>query len=110
MKLAFVMAFLLGAVCMVMSQKQTIKTKSTANVDAVLINNRVLTNYLNCLLDKGPCSREGTQLKSELFFLSIFKTLNFKLFFLNQVRQYRGNSQILTSILIFFKSLNVLLN
>lgn len=70
MKLAFVMAFLLGAVCMVMSQKQTIKTKST--VDAILINNRVLTNYLNCLLDKGPCSREGTQLKSKEKMFNLF--------------------------------------
>lgn len=34
------------------------------NIDEILKNDRVLNNYLKCLLDKGPCTREGRELKS----------------------------------------------
>ncbi|EDW31576.1 GL10889 [Drosophila persimilis] len=33
------------------------------NVDDVLGNQRVLNNYLKCLMDKGPCTAEGRELK-----------------------------------------------
>jgi Insect pheromone-binding family, A10/OS-D len=35
------------------------------DVDQVLKNDRILTNYIKCLLDKGPCTSEGRDLKSE---------------------------------------------
>jgi hypothetical protein len=35
------------------------------NVDALLSNNRTLKHYMNCVLEKGPCSPEGQDLKGE---------------------------------------------
>lgn len=33
------------------------------NLDQILSNKRLLSGYTNCLLDKGPCSPDGTELK-----------------------------------------------
>lgn len=33
------------------------------NIDNILSNNRLLTNYINCLLDKGRCTEDGKTLK-----------------------------------------------
>ncbi|XP_021913269.1 putative odorant-binding protein A10 isoform X2 [Zootermopsis nevadensis] len=33
------------------------------DVDALLSNHRTLNNYVNCVLDKGPCTPEGRDLK-----------------------------------------------
>lgn len=37
------------------------------NVDLneILKNKRLLKGYVNCLLEKGPCSPDGAELKSE---------------------------------------------
>jgi hypothetical protein len=35
------------------------------NVDEILASNRLVNNYVNCLLDKGRCSPEGIELKSK---------------------------------------------
>jgi hypothetical protein len=35
------------------------------DVDGILKSERLLRNYFNCLVDKGPCTREGLELKSE---------------------------------------------
>jgi len=35
------------------------------NVDKILQNNRVLTNYIRCLMDEGPCTAEGRELRSK---------------------------------------------
>lgn len=36
------------------------------NVDMLLRNERLLKNYIDCLMDRKPCSREGQLLKGEL--------------------------------------------
>lgn len=36
------------------------------NVDEVLKNDRLLTQYINCILDKGRCNSEGYELKNTL--------------------------------------------
>ncbi len=36
------------------------------DIDAVLKNERVLTNYVKCILDQGPCTREGRDIKKLL--------------------------------------------
>lgn len=59
---------LLGIVCVVLAQKAPAKIPNV-NIDAVLSNDRVLTNYIKCLLDNGPCTREGRDLKSKYFLL-----------------------------------------
>lgn len=59
------------------------------DVDNVLKNNRVMTYYIKCLMEKGPCNNEGKDLKSEyiIFILILFisivkKTCSIKLFFI----------------------------
>nr|AJP61954.1 chemosensory protein [Phenacoccus solenopsis] len=36
------------------------------DVDSVLNNDRILTNYIKCLLGEGPCTNEGRELKKVL--------------------------------------------
>nr|QFR36131.1 chemosensory protein 4 [Conogethes pinicolalis] len=36
------------------------------NLDEVLGNDRLLNNYVNCLLDNGPCTPDGKELKKNL--------------------------------------------
>lgn len=36
------------------------------DIDVLLKNDRILNNYLKCLLDKGPCTNEGRELKKTL--------------------------------------------
>jgi hypothetical protein len=33
------------------------------NIEQVLGNERILSNHINCLLDKGPCTQTGRDLK-----------------------------------------------
>ncbi|XP_062548465.1 ejaculatory bulb-specific protein 3-like [Armigeres subalbatus] len=47
------------------AQKYTDKFDNI-NVDQVLSNDRILNNYLKCLLEKGPCTQEGRELKKTL--------------------------------------------
>ncbi|XP_034173650.1 chemosensory protein 6 [Osmia lignaria lignaria] len=36
------------------------------DVDRILQNGRVLTNYIKCMLGEGPCTNEGRELKRTL--------------------------------------------
>ncbi|XP_058452973.1 ejaculatory bulb-specific protein 3-like [Malaya genurostris] len=55
---------LLFLVVLVTAQQQKYTDKfDNVNVDQVLGNDRILSNYLKCLLDKGPCTQEGRELK-----------------------------------------------
>jgi Insect pheromone-binding family, A10/OS-D. len=36
------------------------------DVERVLNNGRILTNYIKCVMDEGPCTPEGRELKSKL--------------------------------------------
>lgn len=36
------------------------------NIDSVLSNRRLLESYVNCILEKGKCTKEGAELKSKL--------------------------------------------
>ncbi|XP_037295107.1 ejaculatory bulb-specific protein 3 [Manduca sexta] len=36
------------------------------DIREVMRNERLLTSYVNCLLDKGPCTAEGKELKKNL--------------------------------------------
>jgi hypothetical protein len=35
------------------------------NVDEILRSERLINNYVKCLLEKGPCTPDGAELKSE---------------------------------------------
>jgi len=47
-----------------LAQRQYTNKFDNVDVDSVLTNNRILTNYIKCLMDKGPCTPEGRELKS----------------------------------------------
>ncbi|XP_046418790.1 ejaculatory bulb-specific protein 3-like [Neodiprion virginianus] len=36
------------------------------DVDRILSNDRILTNYIRCLMEEGPCTAEGRELKKTL--------------------------------------------
>lgn len=36
------------------------------DVDTLIQNGRLLKSYINCFLDKGRCTAEGTEFKSKL--------------------------------------------
>ncbi|CAH1123715.1 unnamed protein product [Ceutorhynchus assimilis] len=49
----------------------TAKTKYTTkydnvDIDEVVHNERLLKNYVNCLLEKGPCTPDGLELKKNM--------------------------------------------
>ncbi|XP_066259552.1 ejaculatory bulb-specific protein 3-like [Euwallacea similis] len=51
------------AVCL--CQKYTSRYDSL-NLDQILSNKRVLNNYVKCVLDEGPCTAEGRELKAHI--------------------------------------------
>lgn len=52
------------------------------DIETVLKNDRILTNYIKCILDRGPCTREGRDLKKDLpeVRVNLFKKLPVILF------------------------------
>lgn len=38
------------------------------DVDAILKSSRLLRSYIHCVLDRGPCTREGLELRSKFNF------------------------------------------
>jgi len=58
-------ACLLAVVC---AQKSSL---DAVDIDSVFKNERLLKNYVDCLLDKKPCSKEGSELKCECFFQGV---------------------------------------
>ncbi|KAG8234029.1 hypothetical protein J437_LFUL013197 [Ladona fulva] len=39
------------------------------NVDSFLSNSRLVNSYLACIMDKGPCTKEGNELKGHYGYL-----------------------------------------
>ncbi|CAD6998692.1 unnamed protein product [Ceratitis capitata] len=65
MKTTFLICLITIAVQLALAQKYTNKFDNV-DVDGVLSNNRILTNYIKCLMEKGPCTPEGRELKKLL--------------------------------------------
>lgn len=53
-------------VCATVAQDYT-KKYDNVNIETILSNDRVISNYIKCLLDMGSCTKEGRDLKSKLF-------------------------------------------
>jgi hypothetical protein len=47
------------------SEKYTTKYDNV-DLEEIIKSDRLLKNYVNCLLEKGKCTPDGTELKSEL--------------------------------------------
>lgn len=54
------------------------------NYEQIMKNDRLLRFYVNCLLDKGPCTAEGRELKSKQFPICL-RSLNFSLHYIGFV-------------------------
>lgn len=61
----------LGLICAAaVAQNQQYTNKfDNVNIETILSNDRVLSNYIKCLLEKGACTREGRELKSKYIFM-----------------------------------------
>lgn len=47
--------------------------KYKVDVNTVISSRRLLVNYINCLLDKGPCTAEATELKSKYSYIYVYR-------------------------------------
>ncbi|XP_063626812.1 ejaculatory bulb-specific protein 3-like [Cydia splendana] len=65
-RLVFLM-FLTLLVCQSQAEDQTYTTKYDGiDLDEILASSRLLTGYVNCLLDLRPCTPDGKELKKNL--------------------------------------------
>lgn len=77
MKVEIYCLLLIGLIGIVFAETYTNKFDNV-DIDQILKNDRLLKNYVNCVLDKGKCSPDGAELKSEYpvtKILNIFKQL-----------------------------------
>jgi hypothetical protein len=65
MKLISAVIFCAFAVAALAAENKYTNKYDNVDVDKILNNDRVLTNYIKCLMDEGPCTSEGRELKSE---------------------------------------------
>ncbi|XP_076248902.1 ejaculatory bulb-specific protein 3-like [Calliopsis andreniformis] len=63
MKVAVV--FLTVVVCALANERYTTKYDNI-DLDQILKSDRLLNNYVNCLLDQGSCTPDGKELKKSL--------------------------------------------
>lgn len=63
MKLAILFFVAFFAISAVSAQSSRLES---FDVDSLLKNDRILNSYIKCILDKGTCTSEGTELKSLL--------------------------------------------
>lgn len=61
----YLLASLVSLVALVVANEKYTGKYDDVNVDKILQNNRVLTNYIRCLMDEGPCTAEGRELRSK---------------------------------------------
>ncbi|XP_062552544.1 ejaculatory bulb-specific protein 3-like [Armigeres subalbatus] len=63
----FIVALALFAVAVAKPQDDKYTTKyDSIDTDEILQSERLFKNYFNCLLDNGPCTAEGNELKRVL--------------------------------------------
>ncbi|KAJ9585927.1 hypothetical protein L9F63_020435 [Diploptera punctata] len=62
---SYLCVFLLLTVGCLCQDKYTTKWDSI-DVDEILNSKRLLNNYVKCLLDQGPCTPDGTELRKTL--------------------------------------------
>lgn len=64
MKTKFVFIALFSIVCAIAAQKRPVNLDKIP-IEQILGNDRILDNYIKCLLDKKECTDTGKELKSE---------------------------------------------
>lgn len=56
----------LSVVALAFAQNKYTSKYDNVNIDMILANDRVLNNYIKCLMEEGPCTPEGRELKKTL--------------------------------------------
>ncbi|KAI4468631.1 chemosensory protein-related [Holotrichia oblita] len=62
----FLLVLVLSVAAIALAQDKYTTRFDNVNIDEILNNRRLLKGYANCLLDKGPCSPDGSELKQVL--------------------------------------------
>jgi Insect pheromone-binding family, A10/OS-D len=66
-KFEFFAIIALSVVAGIVSCEQTYDVKyDNVDVDEILKSERLLSNYIKCLMDEGPCTEDGRDLKDTL--------------------------------------------
>ncbi|KAL0278742.1 UNVERIFIED_CONTAM: hypothetical protein PYX00_000473 [Menopon gallinae] len=65
MKYLLSSVLLLSLVCVNLAEQYTTKYDNV-DVDAILKNERLLKNYVDCVLDRGRCTKEGQELRKRI--------------------------------------------
>lgn len=59
------LVLMLGTTLLVRAEDTTYTTKyDNIDIEAILQNDRLLNNYVGCLLDQNPCTPDGAELRS----------------------------------------------
>jgi hypothetical protein len=71
MKLLIVLLFLVSVALALPQQPANGNRRYTdkydhVDVDSILRNERILNSYIKCMLDQGPCTAEGRELKGKI--------------------------------------------
>nr|AWC68032.1 chemosensory protein 13 [Matsumurasca onukii] len=59
-------ALVLMMVAVAVAQDKYTTKYDGVNIDQILQNDRLLTSYFNCIMDKGKCSPDGQELKKHI--------------------------------------------
>lgn len=65
MQLCGIVIVICAVVAVTWAQNRYTTKYDNVNVDTILENDRVLNNYIKCLMEEGPCTPEGRELKSK---------------------------------------------
>lgn len=77
------LVFAIGVVLAKPAEEKYTTKYDNVDVNEILNNPRLFTNYVNCLLDKGNCTPEGKELKGMYFiYLLLFPNININLLFI----------------------------
>nr|AKI84387.1 CSP4 [Holotrichia parallela] len=63
---SFLLVLVLSVAAIALAQDSYTTRFDNVNIDEIINNRRLLKGYTNCLLDKGPCSPDGAELKLRL--------------------------------------------
>jgi hypothetical protein len=59
------MVLIVAALCAAEKPKTYTTKYDNVDIDSILSNSRILSNYIKCLLDEGPCTPDGRELRSK---------------------------------------------
>lgn len=61
----YLLILLASLMILVVATEKYTRKYDDVDVDTILQNNRVLNNYIRCMLDEGPCTAEGREFRSK---------------------------------------------